>query len=235
MKNSLLTIIPARGGSKSIPRKNLALLGGRPLISYTLDICKSIDHIGPVLVSTDNEDIADYCAENGFPTSYRRPHTLASDEAGMTETVIDGLKWYEDNHEYKIEDILVLQPTSPFRRKIDVVNAIEMYFSDSSSSLISVTTMREHPFECIEWSKEENSWSYLSEPTLGSKRRQDYKGNFGFIDGSIYIASKDFIKVHDNLIVKGETSIYLSSDRYAIDIDEPEDLALAEQIIKSIS
>ena len=60
MKNSLLTIIPARGGSKSIPRKNLALLGGRPLISYTLDICKSIDHIGPVLVSTDDEDIADY-------------------------------------------------------------------------------------------------------------------------------------------------------------------------------
>ena len=191
MKNSFLAFVPARGGSKSIPKKNLSILGGKPLISHTLDICRSLDDISTTLVSTDDEEIAALCTSEGFHTDYRRPKDLASDEAGMIETILHGVDWYERHHHCEINHILLLQPTSPLRRLEDVRNALKYYDKENLSSLMSIIPMHQHPYECVELTQEDSSWSYLKQPIMSVKRRQDYRGKFGFIDGSIYIFSTE--------------------------------------------
>ncbi len=222
-----LAFVPARGGSKGIPRKNLASLCGKPLISHTLDICKKIEVLEATLVSTDDEEIAEYCNSQGFYTDYRRPPHLATDEASIIGAVLHAVDWYETKHSCVVDHILLLQPTSPLRRFNDVRNALKYYRDNKLDSLIGVTPMREHPFECIDV-LDDNSWNYLKKPQESVVRRQDYRGKFGFIDGSIYIASVIFIKQNHNIIVEGKTFPFFIDQRYSIDIDESADLKAAE-------
>ena len=232
--NSFLTFIPARGGSKSIPKKNIAILGSKPLIAYTLDVCNRIDDMPNTLISTDDEEIASYCSSEGYETDYRRPKNLSADDSVMVDAVLHGVEWYEQNHNCRITDLLILQPTSPLRKLEDVKSSVEHYISNNIQSLVSVTYMKEHPSICVEQNIEGKNWEYLREPTKTNSQRQDFEGVFGFIDGSIYIVSQDFLREHNSIIVPGETELYFTNQRYAIDIDEPEDLALAQLIVKSI-
>lgn len=97
-------------------------------------------------------------------------------------------------------------------------------------SLVSVTVMREHPYECIKSQGE--SWKFLQKPDKSVTRRQDYKDKYYFLDGSFYLATVDFIKNHKSFVAEGKTFLFESSLRYSIDIDEWEDMYLAESLIK---
>ena len=228
----ILALVPARGGSKGIPKKNLAMLCGKPLISYTLGICKKIEVLGATLVSTNDEEIAKFCSAQGFHTDYRRPAHLATDEAPMIDAVLHAVNWYETKHSCIVDHVLLLQPTSPLRRIQDITSALKQYRENNLDSLVGVTPMWEHPFECIEAPEDGSEWSYLKKPSKLATRRQDYQGRFGFIDGSIYIASVDFIKQNLNFVVEGKTFLFFIDQRYSIDIDEPDDLKMAEIILK---
>ena len=229
----ILAFVPARGMSKGIPRKNLAMLCGKPLISYTLGICKKIEGLGATLVSTNDEEIAEYCSAQGFHTDYRRPAHLATDEAPMIDAVLHAVNWYETKHSCIVDHVLLLQPTSPLRRLQDISSALKYYRDNQLESLFGVTPMREHPFECIEAPEDGSEWSYLKKPSEMATRRQDYQGQFGFIDGSIYIASVDFVKQNRDFVVEGKTFLFFIDQRYSIDIDEPADLKMAELLLKN--
>ena len=109
-----LFIIPARGGSKGIPGKNIKPLGGRPLIHYSIDIARQLAPDSHVIVSTDSDEIAHVAEQTGLKVTYRRPAELATDTAGSQDVMLDAMRW-ADEHEIIYKRICLLQPTSPLR------------------------------------------------------------------------------------------------------------------------
>ena len=225
-----LAFIPARGGSKGILKKNLAILNNRPLISYTVELSKKIN-VDDIFISSDDEEILEYCAINGFSSKYRRPSFLSEDDSSMVDTLIHGVQWYESAYNRKVENVILLQPTNPLRKKDDINTALKLFINKKLDSLVSVSKMIEHPFECIEIENDLN-WKYLRNPDVNVSRRQDYSGNYGFIDGSFYISKWKFIEEYKKFIVPCKTYPFITSQKYSIDIDEPEDLKLVEALMK---
>ena len=230
----ILIFIPARGGSKGIPGKNLVELNGKPLIQYTLETTldlitnKTIEWIP--FISTDDEKIATFCRNQGFNLEYKRPKELSGDKSPMMEAIWDALKWLEQNKNLTPNAVLLLQPTSPLRKETEIIKAIKQAENEEDFSIVSVTRMREHPFECIETN--ENGWSFLSKPDNKSPGRQGYNDNFFFIDGSFYFASIGFLIKNKTFLIEDKTQFHILNQLWPIDIDDQEDLAVAEFFLR---
>ena len=163
---TLVAIIPARGGSKGIPNKNLREFKGKPLIQWTIEQAHKSEYIDRVVVSTDNNEIANISRKLGAEVPFIRPNYLAKDTSSMIETVIytlDNLK--------EINDLILLQPTSPLRRVDDINNIVRLRSDNDRSSAVSVKEISDYP----EWMiriKNNHLLKYCSD-TQSSKRRQD--------------------------------------------------------------
>lgn len=225
----ILAFIPARGGSKGIPKKNLYPINGKPLIYYTIDLIHKLKTKVIPFLSTDSIEIKNYYELEGFSTDYLRPDHLASDTSTTIDAVLHGLNWYEENFKEIIDSVLLLQPTSPIRIPEEVDSAIEYFYENNLNSLVSVTNMREHPFECMK--QDDFGWNYLEKPNGTVTRRQDYLGKFYFLDGSFYLARTEFLKNNKSFVIENETYLFESKLRYSIDIDELEDMKVAEAIL----
>ena len=117
---NLLAIIPARGGSKRLPRKNIRPLGGKPLIEWSIDICSGNKSICDILVSTDDVEIQEIAKNSGALVPWLRPNHLSTDETSSIEVALHALDWYEDKNG-SVDGVILLQPTSPFRNKDTIV------------------------------------------------------------------------------------------------------------------
>lgn len=153
-KYSILAVIPARGGSKSIPFKNLILTGGRPLISYAIEAAKKSKYIDRIIVSTDDRSIARYSVESGIAVPFLRPKRLSKDASPTSEAVIHAIKWLE-RHKQTFDIVIVLEPTSPLRKDADIDAAIDLFVKnyDRADALVSVGEVHmEHPYitKCID-------------------------------------------------------------------------------------
>jgi len=227
---TVLAIVPARGGSKGIPRKNIVPLLGRPLIAYTLDAARAAKSVGGILVSTEDEEIASVCEQLGVSVPYRRPAALGGDRAGMAETAIHALDWWRMHNGEDPDVVLLLQPTSPLRTAEDIDGTVAALRAAGTSSAVSVHEMREHPMECIRVS--DSSWEMLVAPPKGASGRQDYNTQFHFINGAVYAVTPDFLRQRKAFMATGrETALYVMNGLRGIDIDDPEDLHLAEAIL----
>lgn len=225
----MLAIIPARGGSKGIPRKNLMPLCGKPLIQYTVEAAMQSRSITHVVLSTDDEEIAQACAYMGLNTAYRRPPELAQDDTPMAATLVHCLQWARG--EYGVMDsFMMLQPTSPLRQASDIDAAVDKYRAEQALSLISVNRMTEHPYECVEWSGGQN-WSYVAKNHGGASRRQDYESAYYYINGAIYIANAARFSATGRLIDESSLCFYEMPRARSVDIDERIDLLLAEALL----
>lgn len=225
----VLAFIPARGGSKGIPRKNLALLAGKPLIQYTLDAALSSTCIDDILLSTDNEEIAACAARCGLATRYRRPAELAGDASPMIAAVEHALDWYAGERGQRPDALLVLQPTSPLRTTEDIDGAIASFAASGADTLASVHSLGEHPSECVEL--KDDGWRYLAPPPPAAAGRQDYRGNFRFINGALYLARTAALLRQRRFVVPGVTVLYEMPRERGIDVDSSLDLALAEAVL----
>lgn len=230
---SILAFIPARGGSKGIPRKNLALLNGKPLLHYAIEAAQSSRYVTDIFLSSDDPDIIKYGESMGIKVPYKRPVELAKADTTMIDTVLHGLEWLKKNSSSFPEVVLLLQPTSPLRNSEDIDGAIEAFRSSRAKSLISVSKQREHPYKCMESIGEK--WSFLRKPLEKTTQRQDYPDNFYTLNGAIYLVSSEFIFSNKTFIVEGETTLYQMSQRNGLDIDEPLDLKWAEFCMENIS
>jgi N-acylneuraminate cytidylyltransferase/CMP-N,N'-diacetyllegionaminic acid synthase len=227
----ILAFVPARGGSKELPRKNMLNLSGKPLIDYTLDVLKGLgDRIHP-FVSTDDDEISEFCKKQGFDMSYQRPSKLAGDSSSIIDAVWDAVQWVEREKKYVPDAILILQPTSPFRRIGEIKKAIERFQEKNLKSLASVTNVKQHPYECVELN--ERNWNYLVEPPPNITRRQDYQMNYYFIDGSIYLATIKFLLKYQQFVVKDITDLFILENNPSIDIDNILDFKFAETVLDS--
>ncbi|MDD4429004.1 MAG: acylneuraminate cytidylyltransferase family protein [Paludibacter sp.] len=221
----ILAIIPARGGSKGIPHKNIIRLSGKPLIVYTIEAALASGRFDDVIVSTDDDQIAYIAIKYGASVPCLRPSYLAEDTSKTVDAVLytlDCLKKAE-----KIYDIVVLlQPTSPFRDANDISNAIDLFIDNDLESLVSVSPVSEHPLLIRQMDINLKLTKLLNFDS--SVRRQDFPPYY-IINGAIYINYMD--DINSNTSFNDNLSGYLMDSEHSIDIDDPLDLLIAEVII----
>lgn len=224
---SFLGFITARGGSKGIARKNLALLGGRPLIQYTVDAALASKNLERVFLSSDDPGIVEVCRALGLEVPYLRPAHLAADDSPVIDCVLHGLDWLAAEQGCTPGAVVLLQPTSPLRTGADIDAAVAAYQASGAESLVTVSAMVEHPFECIKRTKA--GWSFLEKPAREAARRQDYgDAEFVFMNGAVYVTSTAFLRRERRFVLEGQTALHEVSQECGLDIDTPFDLALCE-------
>ena len=223
----LLTIIPARSGSKGIKNKNLTNFLGKPLINYSINFAKKLKN-NTTIVCTDSKIIQSIAKKNLKFNDYSRPKRLSRDNTLLNNTLYHTVVW-AIKKKIEFDSILILQPTSPLR-DIKDLNKILKYFhkKKDSQSLCSVIKMRTHPAECVVLSKKK--WSFIINEKRGL--RQKYKDKHYFIDGSYYLLKKNFFLKKKRII--SDTNIFFPiSLNYPIDIDDKIDLKVAEIVYKN--
>ena len=225
----IMAFIPARGGSKGIPHKNVALLAGKPLIQYTITAAQKSKYVNNIFLSSDDPEIIAFVKSLGLEVSYRRPVELAMDTTPMIDTVLHALEWL-NNKGYIPDIVLLLQPTSPLRRTKDIDGAIKQFLNSNKSSLMSVHEIAEHPYECVKLSQ--RGWTYLQKPEIPAYRRQDYQEKYYYINGAIYLADLEFLLKEKNFVVEGNTEVYIMPPAYGIDVDDSFDLKRCEFYLK---
>ena len=134
----MLAIIPARGGSKGVPRKNIKNLGGKPLISYTIEAALQTQEIDRIIVTTDSKEIADVAIQYGAEVPFIRPHNLATDDAVACEVYLHATEYMRDKEGLDIEKFMVLLPTAPFRDSTDIKNSLDLFQRTGADTLVSM-------------------------------------------------------------------------------------------------
>ncbi|TFH39800.1 MAG: acylneuraminate cytidylyltransferase family protein [Bacteroidia bacterium] len=218
-----LVVIPARGGSKSVPDKNIRLLAGRPLIWYTLDCARMIAEDGDICVSTDSKIIAGKVNEYGLDVPFFRPAELATDTAGQYDVIKHAyMHFLERGVSY--DRIVLLQPTSPFRRAMDITGAMDL-FSTDIDMVVSVCKTDANPYFVL---YEENIDGFLVKSKEGNfVRRQDCPPVWQ-LNGSVYVINPAVFSEYDSFsrfkkIVRFEMSSLMS-----VDIDNETDWEFCE-------
>lgn len=221
-----LVIIPARGGSKGVPGKNIVDLGGKPLICHTIDAAREVVADDRICISTDSEDIASAVRAYGVEVPFMRPAELASDKAGTYEVLLHALKWYEDNRNFRPDTVILLQPTSPFRTGHHLSEALSLWTPDLDM-VVSVAPAKTNPYlNCYE----ENEDGFLN-ISLGEGRikcRQDAPDVWEY-NGAIYIINTDSLLAGPLSGFKRRRK-YVMTPEDSVDIDTPLDLDLARLI-----
>lgn len=212
----ILGLIPARGGSKGLPRKNLFPIMGKPLLEFTVDAAHNSRYITQTMLSSEDQEILDFARKLGVDCRYKRPKHLATDQAVTIDAVFDVLDWLEERGE--LPDIVVLlQPTSPLRDEAVIDQALEMFMSNSMLALTSVHAMKDHPFKSVH--KRNGEWNYLAKPKKYVSRRQDYPEEYFVINGALYIATPQWLREQGEFTIEGKTFLFETSPIVGMDVD----------------
>jgi len=222
-----LAIIPARGGSKSIPNKNIMAICGKPLIAYTIDAGKKSKYIDEIIVSTDSDVIKVIAEQYGANVPFLRPDELSNDTSKSIDVVMHVIEYYKKNN-VSFDYVILLQPTSPLRTFKHLDAAIEKLIESNKTSLVSVCEADENPvlMRSIENEKLKEVISF--EGT--NLRRQDLP-TFYIFNGALYINSNEMI-LSSKKFVDENTIPYVMDKESSIDIDTMLDARLVELIIK---
>ena len=184
-----LIVIPARGGSKGVPRKNIKVLGDKPLIQYTIDAAKGVFDDEFICVSTDDFEIKSVVEQLGLKVPFLRPNELASDTAGTYEVLLHAISYYESKG-YFPDTLILLQPTSPFRTSAHIKEALKLYH-ESIDMVVSVKVTKANPYYIL---FEEDSNGYLKKTKEANfTRRQDCPKVWEY-NGAIYIINVKALK-----------------------------------------
>lgn len=220
-----LFLIPARGGSKGIPGKNIKLFNGKPLINYSIELAREFVSDKDICVSTDDEKITKCAEEIGLKVPFLRPNELATDNATTYDVIMHALNYYESK-EIIYDNVVVLQPTSPLRRLIHVQECLNM-FSFDFDMVVSVKETSSNPYYVL---FEENESGFLEKSKEGVYyRRQDCPKVYEF-NGAVFVHNVASLK-EKNISRFTKIKKYLMSDFFSIDLDTPIDWIFAETLI----
>lgn len=225
----ILGIIPARGGSKGIPNKNIARLNNKPLIAYTIQEALKSQYLDDVILSTDSKDIAECSAKYGLNISSLRPKKLALDDTSSIDVIIYEVQKYESEHNITVDVIVLLQPTAPLRNSTDIDGAISKFIQLNSDSMISVCKISSgHPSHI--YYIDNDKLKPIFEEYRVIQRRQELKPYF-LRNGALYISKKSILLEQRSFIIDNLDLFIMPSER-SINIDEPFDLDFADWIMK---
>lgn len=227
----ILAVIPARGGSKGLPGKNIRPLGGRPLIAWSIEAGLQSRFVDRVIVSTDSNEIADVARAAGAEVPFLRPPELATDDAKGVDAIIHAIDWYRGKCD-PFDLVLVLQPTSPLRTPEDIDRAVELFFKKKACSVVSVCQTDHHPW----WANTlpaDGSMKDFLRPELSNTNRQNLPV-FYRLNGAIYLTDISFLEQTLTFITAGTFAYSMPAER-SVDIDSLLDFYLAEAILTEIS
>lgn len=223
----VLVVIPARGGSKGIPYKNIKELNGKPLICYSIDVARQFTADENICVTTDDDKIIEVVENYGLKVPFKRPDYLATDSCGSNDVILHAWKFYADNGK-KYDTVLLLQPTSPFRKVEFLKEAVALY-DDRIDMVTSVKLSSCNPYY-DGFEENEKGLLTISKGDGTIERRQDapcvWQQN-----GSIYVINAK------SLIEKGLSHFtrirkYAMPELYSVDIDTPFDWKIAELLLQ---
>ncbi len=220
----MIALIPARGGSKRVPGKNIKELGGKPLIQYTIDTAREILEDKNIIVSTDSDLIKTTVENYGLEVPFIRPEELATDESGTQEVLLHALNFLEGKGHFA-ETLILLQPTSPFRNASHIKEALELYDKDLDM-VVSVKETKSNPYSIL---KEENSQGFLENSKNGNFTKKQDCPKVWELNGAIYIINVKSLKsksIRDFTKVRKYEMDEISSH----DIDTELDWLIAEAI-----
>ena len=229
MRDDILIIIPARGGSKGIPRKNIKPLNGKPLIYYAIDEARAITSDDNICVSTDDIEIKSVVENYGLKVPFLRPAELSTDTAGTYEVLLHALDYYEKQGKH-YDIVLLLQTTSPFRTAEQVKEALALYDRAQADMVVSVKECPANPYYNV---FEENSDGFLHVCKGNGNifRRQDAPKVYEY-NGAIYIMDAEKLKnTHMHRIQKRVK--YIMDTQSSFDLDTMQDWEMAEIILKT--
>lgn len=221
---SLLAIIPARGGSKGIPRKNIKNLAGKPLIGWTIDAAKKASCINRIIVSSEDEEINSVARELGADVPFLRPTELATDNTPGIKPILHAI-----SHLPNYDWVLLLQPTSPLRSAEDIDGIWRFCQDHGAPSAVSICEVGKHPY----WMYKCNS-AHRLEPFIDGKpdvtRRQDLPTAYA-LNGALYLAKIHWLLERKDFIGP-ETVGYIMPKLRSLDLDTPQDWFMAESLFE---
>jgi|LauGreSBDMM110SN_4_FD.fasta_scaffold54137_1 CMP-N,N'-diacetyllegionaminic acid synthase len=224
----ILALIPARGGSKRLPGKNSRLLGGKPLINWSIEAILGISAVCDILVSTDDSEIAEIAKQAGASVPWLRPTNLSTDTASTVDVALHTLDWYETNFE-KVDGLLLLQPTSPFRNRKLIELGIGLFSAPDFLPVVGVTPVKDQTTWVI--AKDEE---YI-EPFFYEDRLNTAKPNLlptHLINGSFYLISPTDLRKNRSFILSKSLPLIVKSPIESLDIDTDLDFKIAESIAR---
>lgn len=220
----ILALIPARGGSKGLPGKNIRDLHGKPLIAWSIEAAKQSNYIDRIIVSTDSMDIATIATKYGAEVPFMRPAELATDNSSGMDVCLHALQWFSDkNDNYDL--LLILQPTSPLRTISDIDAAIETIGEKQAKAVVSVCETDHHPWWSNELPQDGNMEGFLR-PEVLNKNRQELPTYYR-LNGAIYLIDTKVLK-KTRSFYGPETFAYVMPTERSIDIDTLLDFLVAE-------
>lgn len=222
-----IAVVTARSGSKGLKDKNIKLLNGKPLISYSIEAAKLSGCFDCIHVSTDSEEYARIAKECGAEVPFLRDKSLATDTADCWDAVRDVLLKYDQRGQH-FERVMLLQPTSPLRNAEDILNAFSLMKVKESEAVIGVCEMEHSPL----WSNtlpEDQNMEGFQKPEYEIPRQQ--LPIYYRINGAIYLVNTDYLMKHGNLYDKNSYAYIMPKER-SIDVDSIVDFLLAEAYIR---
>ena len=225
----ILGIIPARGGSKGVPEKNIKLLGNKPLIAYTINAAKSAKLLTEVIVSSDDSEIIDTTRKYGAKAPFTRPKEIATDKSPSILTVIHALQFFKEKG-IAFDAVCLLQPTNPFRTGIFIDDAIKKFIQTKVDSLISVLPVphKYNPHWVFEPDKNDLLHISTGEDAIISRRQELPKAYYR--DGSVYLTKANIVLEKQSLY--GNTIGYIEATKDThVNIDTLEDWEKAEKLL----
>jgi len=221
-----LVIIPARGGSKSVPKKNIKLLGDKPLIHYTIEVARKIFKDSDIYISTDSKEIKRVAEETGIHVPFLRPKELSTDNTSTRDVLLHSIDFYEKKNSFSPDIIVLLQPTSPFRKEFHVREAINLW-EPGLDMVVSVKQTQANPYYTL---FEENKKGFLTKSKESSFTRRQDCPNVWEVNGAVYIINVNSLKqepISDfNKVVK-----YVMEELPSIDIDSQINFDFAQFIL----
>ncbi|MFA7345313.1 MAG: acylneuraminate cytidylyltransferase family protein [Terrimicrobiaceae bacterium] len=227
----ILAVIPARGGSKRVPQKNIRTLGGRSLIVRAIEGAQGIPEISEILVSTDDSSIAEIAKSAGAVVPWLRPAVLSTDSATLVDVALHALDWYE-KEKGEVTGIMVLQPTCPFRKKASIQEAILLFKNNDARSVVSFSPAKSHPYWCYQ--NINGRMVPFVEMCIDHLMSQDFPPAY-VSNGAIYLMSPETLKKERSFRPKNLVPLLLSDPNESIDIDTEEDWENAEYSCQMIT
>lgn len=225
----VLGLITARGGSKGIPGKNIAPVGGKPLIAWTLEAAAASHCLDRTILSTDDEEIAEVCRDWGVEAPFQRPPHLAQDDSSHIGVVLHALEWLAANDSYKPDYVMLLQPTSPLRTAEDIDAAVNLAEEKNAVAVLSVVETHDHPF-LVRAITSDKTLANFVECDLEYARRQSLPVAYA-INGAIYLNKRESLLSCRGFEPAG-TIPYVMPPERSLQIDSPWDLHLCDLALR---
>ncbi len=230
---NILGIIPARGGSKGISRKNLVELAGKPLIAYTIEAGLGADRLSRLIVSTEDDEIAQAAAFLGADVPFKRPADLSTDTAQSLEVVRHAITAMEKIDDCTYHAVVMLQPTTPLRTSRDIDAGIELFLASGADSVVSVVDVgANHPYRMKRIDEDGRLVNFVDQGFEDMRPRQELPPVY-IRSGDLYIVRRHVVMELGTLVGQHSMPLVIPPDR-AVNIDTTSDLARATELLSGM-